>query len=360
MGLERRIREVAHEYPTARWQRDRMKLLVIGGTQFLGRHIAKQAVARGHEVTLFNRGNRPPPDGVTEVIHGDRNADLSALSGGNWHAVIDNIAFFPRQVTELAQALGDRVGHYTFVSTVSVYADQDRPGLHEGSSLLALDDPSTEEVTNDTYGALKAACEKALVDIFGGTSLIVRPGLIVGPDDPTDRFTYWPARVAKGGSFIAPVGPDMPAQWIDVRDLAAWMLDATEAALEGTFNAVSEPGRFTIGDVIYESMAASGSGAEPVWVPEEFLLEHGVGPFIEMPLWIPGDGTNFWRIDGSRAKAAGLTVRPAAETVGATLAWYRDTQRGEMRTGLEPEREARLLAEWRAKMADDGRSGNTE
>ena len=150
----------------------------------------------------------------------------------------------------------------------------------------------------------------------------------------------------------------MPAQWIDVRDLTTWMLDATEARLEGTFNAVSEPGRFTIGDVIGASLAASGSGAQPVWVSEEFLLENEVGPFIEMPLWIPGEGINFSRIDGSRAMATGLTGRPAADTVAATLAWYRETPRDQMRAGLNPGREAQLLAAWRAKMTGDGRSGD--
>lgn len=337
-----------------------MKLLVIGGTQFVGRHLVELAVARGHEVTLFNRGNRPAPAGVTQVIIGDRNRDLHLLADGSWDAVVDNVAYFPRQVTELASALGDRVGHYTLVSTVSVYADQEQPGLTEGSRLQQLDDPNTEEITNETYGGLKAACEKALVDIFGGTSLIVRPGLIVGPHDPTDRFTYWPVRVARGGEVLAPVGPDMPVQWIDVRDLASFTLDATEARLEGTFNAVCEPGRFTMGDVIDASLAVSGSEAKVEWVPEAFLLENDVGPFIELPLWIPGEGINFWRIDGSRAKAAGLTARPAADTVAATLAWYREEPRGEMRTGLKPEREAQLLAKWRAKMTGDGRSGNAE
>lgn len=332
-----------------------MKLLVIGGTQFVGKHLVGQAIARGHEVTLLNRGNRPAPEGVADVILGDRNSDLRLLEGRRWDAVIDNVAYFPRQVRELAQALGDSVDHYTLVSTVSVYADQDQPGLKEDSRVLQVDDPDIEEVTNETYGALKALCEKALVDIFGGTSLIVRPGLIVGPDDPTDRFTYWPARIARGGSFVAPVGPDMPAQWIDVRDLATWMLDATEARLEGTFNAVSEPGRFTIGDVVDASLAASGSAAHPVWVSEEFLLENEVGPFIEMPLWIPGEGVNFWRIDGSRAMAAGLTARRASDTVAATLDWYRESQRGELRTGLSPDREAQLLAAWQAKMQGDGR-----
>lgn len=337
-----------------------MKLLVIGGTRFIGRHLVSEAVARGHEVTLFNRGSLPAPDGVAEVILGDRDHDLEKLAGSSWDAVIDNVAYFPRQVRELASAVAGRARHYTLVSTVSVYAEQDKPGLNEDSALLELADPESEELTNESYGGLKVLCERELAANFPGRSLVVRPGLIVGPHDPTDRFTYWPARVAMGGAVLAPVGPEMPLQWIDVRDLATWMLDAAEAGLEGTFNAVSQAGRFTIGELLDASLTASGSGAEVVWAPESFLLEHEVRPFADLPLWIPADGIGFWHTDGSRAIAAGLKVRSVQDTVSATLDWYRSRLDPQLRVGLTREREAQLVDAWRAKMAGHGRVGDSD
>lgn len=337
-----------------------MKLLVIGGTRFLGRHLVSEAVAKGHEVTLFNRGSLPAPNGVAEVILGDRDHDLENLAGGSWDAVIDNVAYFPRQVRELAAAVAGRARHYTLVSTVSVYAEQDKAGLNEDSALLELADPESEELTNESYGGLKVLCERELAASFPGRSLIVRPGLIAGPHDPTDRFTYWPARISLGGAVLAPVGPAMPLQWIDVRDLATWMLDAAEAGLEGTFNAVSQAGRFTIGELLDASLAASGSGAEVVWAPESFLLEQEVRPFADLPLWIPADGTGFWHTDGSRAVAAGLKVRGVQDTVSATLDWYRSRLDPQLRVGLTREREVQLVDAWRAKMAGHGRVGGSD
>lgn len=337
-----------------------MKLLVIGGTRFIGRHLVSEAVARGHEVTLFNRGSLPAPDGVAEVTLGDRDHDLEKLAGGSWDAVIDNVAYFPRQVRELVAAVAGRARHYTLVSTVSVYAEQDKAGLNEDSALLELADPSSEELTNESYGGLKVLCERELAASFPGSRLVIRPGLIVGPHDPTDRFTYWPARVAMGGAVLAPVGPEMPLQWIDVRDLATWMLDAAEAGLEGTFNAVSQAGRFIIGELLDASLTASGSGAEVVWAPESFLLEHEVRPFADLPLWIPADGIGFWHTDGSRAIAAGLKVRSVQDTVSATLDWYRSRLDPQLRVGLTREREAQLVDAWRAKMAGHGRVGDSD
>lgn len=328
-----------------------MKLLVIGGSRFVGKHFVEEAVVRGHEVTLFNRGNNPPPGGVMATIEGDRNEHLDRLAGGRWDAVLDTSAYFPRQVRLATEVLGGRVGTYALVSTISVYADPTTPGLDEGSALIELDDPTTEEVTNETYGGLKVLCERALAETFAGGRLVVRPGLVVGPDDPTDRFTYWPVRIARGREVLAPVGPSLPVQVIDVRDLAAFMLGALESGTAGTYNAVSEAGRFDMGDVIRACLAASGSDAQVSWVSEAFLLEAGVGPFVELPLWIPGEHANLARLDVSRALAAGLRVRPLEETVEATLAWHRAQPERPWRAGLSLERERELLEAWRSHEA---------
>ena len=331
-----------------------MRILVIGGTQFVGKHFVEEAVRRGHDVVLFNRGSKPAPAGVERVITGDRNTDLARLGDGQWDAVVDTSAYFPRQVREAASFLEAKVERYLFISTISVYADQTAPNQDEGGGLSRLDDESadevTGEVTGETYGPLKVAAEEALAAVYpADRSLVVRPGIIVGPDDPTDRFTYWPIRVPEGGEVLAPGGPDLPMQWIDARDLARWLVASLEDELAGTFNAVSEAGRFTLGQVLDASLEASGSNAQITWVDEEFLLEQGVQPFADLPLWLPDPMANMWTVDASKARASGLRIGPVAETVEATLAWQQARGAPDLKFGMSAEREAAVLKAWRAR-----------
>ncbi len=319
-----------------------MQLLVLGGTRFLGRALVEDALARDHEVTLFNRGQTNPelfPE--AEKLRGDRTRDVSALAGREWDAVLDVATLLPRVVRLSVEALRGRVGRCAYVSSVSVYADQSRPPV-EGAPLLELEDPSDESI--ESYGALKAACERVVEDAFGEAATIVRPGLIVGPHDPTDRFTYWPVRVAAGGEVLAPGSPDDPVQFVDVRDLAAWILDLTERGAGGVFNATGESMPFQ--RLLDECRSVSGSDARFTWVPSETLLEAGVEEWMGVPLWIasPGwDAAN--RVVVERAIEAGLSFRPLPETIRDTLAWHAEREWPPAEgVGLSSERERELLA----------------
>lgn len=324
-----------------------MKLLILGGTVFLGRHTVEAAQARGHEVTLFNRGQHSPelfPD--VEKLRGDRDGDLSALKGRRWDAVIDPSGYVPRLVTDSARLLADAVEHYTFVSSLSAYASFAQQNQNEDAPLASMDDPTIEEITGESYGPLKVLSEQAAQTAMPGRVAVIRPGLIVGPHDPTDRFTYWPVRVAKGGSVLAPAPVDYPVEFTDVRDLAAWMVRVAEQRLTGVFNA-SGPGEVaTLGGLLETCRSVSNSAAEIVWADEEFLRENEVQPWSQLPLWI-GNGPEydgFSRFDGSRAAATGLTFRPVAETVAATLEWAQIRPADyTWRAGLTAEREAELL-----------------
>ena len=318
-----------------------MRLLVLGGTRFLGRALVEAALERGHEPTLFNRGRTNPGlfPGV-EKIHGDRAVDLSPLDGGEWDAVLDVATFLPRAVRRSVEALQSCVGRYVYVSSISAYADLSTPAV-EGAPLAELDDRDAEDVEH--YGALKAACEGIVAEAFGDRSLVVRPGLIVGPHDPTDRFTYWPRRVAEGGSVLAPAPPDQPVQFIDVRDLADWIVAATEDDLDGVYNATGDA--VTFEQLLEECRRVSGD-AEIVWVPSERLVAAGVGEWMELPLWIVApEYAAMHGTDVTKAKRAGLRFRPLRETIADTLAWdaVRETPRAEG-VGLAPERERELLA----------------
>lgn len=327
-----------------------MKLLILGGTVFLGRHIVPAALAQGHDVTLFNRGQHNPelfPQ--VEKLRGDRDGDLSALAGRRWDAVIDTCGYVPRIVRDSAELLADAVEHYTFISSISAYADFSQPGQDEHAPLAVMDDPSVEEVTGETYGPLKVLCERAAEAAMPGRVCVVRPGLIVGPHDPTDRFTYWPVRVARGGEVLAPAPPDYPVEFTDVGDLAEWCVALAAQGITGIFNASGPAQPTTLGDLLETSRTISGRDAEFVWVDEAFLRAQGVQPWSELPLWI-GSGpeyAGFSRFDTSRAVAAGLTFRPVAETVRATLDWAQSRPDDhQWRAGLAPEREAELLALW--------------
>lgn len=317
-----------------------MKLLVLGGPRFLGRAIADAALERGHQLTFFNRGQTNPelyPD--TERLVGDRTGDLDALAGREWDAVIDTCGYLPSVVRDSVEALSG-CGLYCFVSSVSVYADFSVPN-DEDSPVAALGELSADEVTNESYGALKALSEEAVREVFESRSLVVRPGLIVGPHDPTGRFTYWPHRVARGGEVLAPAPPDRVTQVIDVRDLAEWTVGLCEGGTRGTFNA-THPG-VALAQLLETCVEVSGSDARVTWVPDAFLLEHEVGEWMELPLWLADPAFSAAdRVDVSRAVTAGLEFRPLAETVRGTLE-LASTVDG---VGLTPEREATLLSAW--------------
>ncbi|MBN2501568.1 MAG: SDR family oxidoreductase [Anaerolineales bacterium] len=326
-----------------------MKLLILGGTRFLGRHLVEAALARGHEITLFNRGQSNPdlfPE--VETLLGDRDGGLDALAGRRWDAVIDTCGYLPRLVRASARALAETAAHYTFISSISVYADATLLGMDENAAVGVLADESVEEITHETYGPLKALCEREVQAAFPQGALIIRPGLIVGPHDPTDRLTYWVARLARGGQVLAPGDPDMPVQIIDARDLAEWNIRLVDGQVTGVFNATGPEQPLTMQAVITACRQAVGAPAEITWVSEEFLLEQQVTPFTEIPLWLPREVWGMLQVDISRALDAGLTFRPLSEIVADTLAWDRTlpTDRTWV-NGLKPERETELLAAWR-------------
>jgi 2'-hydroxyisoflavone reductase len=335
-----------------------MKLLILGGTVFLGRYLVEAALARGHELTLFNRGQHNPelyPE--VEKLRGDRDGDLQALRGRKWDAVVDTCGYLPRVVRASAELLANAVDHYTFISSISVYPHFRSLGLDESAPVATLGDPTTEEITGETYGPLKALCEQAAEQALPGRTLIIRPGLIVGPHDTSDRFTYWARRVAQGGEVLAPAHPDWHTQIIDVRDLAAWALRMVEQRRIGVYNATGPAYDLTIGDLLEVCRRVSASDARFTWVSEQFLLENEVGPWMELPLWMPlsdPDMLGFSDVSCAKAIAEGLSFRDLAETVRDMLAW--DTARAAradapsrptlLRAGLAPEREQALLQAW--------------
>ena len=340
-----------------------MKILVLGGTVFLGRHIVEHALARGHEVTLFNRGRHNPdlfPD--VEKLRGDRDGDLGGLTGRRWDAAIDTSGYIPRVVRATATALADAVNHYTFISSISVYADFRTPHMDERAPVGTLTDPTVEEVTGESYGPLKALCEQAAERALPGRTTVIRPGLIVGPDDNTDRFTWWPARAARGGEFIAPGAPRDPFQVIDARDLAAFTLNAVERNLTGTYNLVSDVNDFKFGELVQHSIASAKKRAKPAvapratWLPADFLEAQKVEPWSEMPVWLPasGDEAAFAGTSNAAARAQGLRIMPLARTVDDTLAWHLSRpaeERDKLKAGIAPEKEAAVLAAWKARPA---------
>src|SRR5215216_1419799 len=325
-----------------------MDVLILGGTGFLGRHLVEAALADGHRPTLYNRGLTEPglfPE--VEKIEGDRDGDLSPLLRRRWDAVIDTCGYVPRTVRASAGLLAGAVDHYTFVSSISVYPDAISPGADEEAPVQELPDPTVEEVTGETYGGLKALCERAAEEMMPGRVLNVRPGLISGPHDPTDRFTYWPRRIAAGGEVLAPDHKDRRVQYIDVRDLAAWIVKKSAEHRTGTYNATGPDYELRMGRLLEECETASAAGAELVWVSEDFLVENGVEPFTELPLWVPRDYAAILAIDCGKAIEAGLTFRPLAETIEDVLDWDRAGMAGRgPAASLRPQREQELLSAW--------------
>lgn len=322
-----------------------MRILVLGGTQFLGRHVVDAALEHGHQLTLFNRGRtRPELFHDVEKLRGDRDGDLEALTGRDFDAVVDTSGYVPRLVEQTIDALGT-IGHYTFVSTIGVYADLSSPPT-ESSSLKELQE-STED-WQEAYGELKVLCENVVRGRFPD-AFIPRPGLIVGPWDPTGRFTYWPARLADGGRALAPLPRGADAQVIDVRDLASWIVRAAEDRLAGTYNAVDRP---TTRETVLETCrAVAGAHAELVWVDPDFLHEHSIGEWMELPLWLYDPGfRSMLSVDPSAAFAAGLETRPLEETARDTLEWVQNGEApADPPAGLAREKEQAVLDEWFSK-----------
>jgi len=325
-----------------------LRLLVLGGTRFLGRHLVAQALERGHTLTLLHRG-RSGAALFPEAEHriADRNGELGALDGGEWDAVVDTCAFVPRQVRSAAGRLRGRVGRYLLVSSISVYAGFARPGPDEDAALATLPDPTTETVDGNTYGGLKALCEAALFDTLPGQALVARPGLIVGPHDPTGRFTWWLTRIARGGDVLAPGDPAAPVQFIDARDAAAWLLRQAETGMTGVYNLAGPAQPLTMGACLQAMVQVLQPQAHLHWLPEAFLLERGVAPWTELPLWVPAAEDGLHETVIAKALATGLQCRPLVQTIADTAAWARANDGPHKDIGLAPEREAELLAAWR-------------
>jgi 2'-hydroxyisoflavone reductase len=341
----------------------KLRLLVLGGTRFIGPHFVEQALAHGHQVTLFNRGKTNPGRvSNVEVLHGDRNGQLDSLKDRQWDAVLDTSAFVPRIVKLSAELLAPSVSHYVYVSSISAYATFAQAN-DETSPTGKMEDETVEKIDENTYGPLKVLCEQMAERIMPGKVTVLRPGLIVGPDDNTDRFTYWPARVARGGEVMAPGTRADEIQVIDVRDLAAFALRCIEQRTLGIFNLVSPVHTFTMGQLLDSCVAAAKSDASVTWVAAKFLAEQKVEGWSDMPVWVDavGDEAGFALTSAERAIAAGLNVRPLADTVRDTLAWHLSRpaeQQAKLKAGITPEREKEVLAAWHA--TQDKKEENAE
>lgn len=333
------------------------KILVLGGTGFLGPHFVRAALANGHTVTLFNRGKTNPElFADLEQLRGDREqGDLAALQGRAFDAIADTSGYVPAHVEATAKLFAETARHYQFISSISVYGafGERAETITEADPVATVDDADVAKVSTirqsmPFYGPMKARCEAAAEAAMPGRTCNIRPGLIVGPGDTTDRFTWWPVRIDRGGEVMAPGDPDGHVQFLDVRDLAEWMLHCVEQSVAGVFNANGFHGRVSMQDLLCACKCATSRDVTLTWASEEFLAENQVGPWMTMPLWIPREGRSF--VTNTRATAAGLRFRPIADTVRDTLHWAR-TERGDRpfaRTGLSAERERELLAKWHA------------
>ncbi|GMR17515.1 MAG: SDR family oxidoreductase [Gammaproteobacteria bacterium] len=336
--------------PLQQANRAALNILVLGGTGFIGPHMVSEALRRGHSVTLFNRGrsNRKLfPD--LQLLLGDRDAGLQALAGREWDAVIDNSGYVPRHVRDSAALLAPAVSHYLFVSTISVYASYAQPN-DETSPLATMPDESVEEVTPDTYGPMKALCEKqAAAEIAADRLTILRPTYICGPGDRTDRYTYWPVRTMRGGEMLWPGAPQHKIQIVDVRDLANFVIDCLEQKIAGIYNTVTPAGSFSMGQLLQDCAAVTAADMMPRWVDDAFIRRHAVAAAGGLPLWSParGDTASVAWINGERAVAQGLHNRPTRETARDTLRWWQTLpaeRRGRLQAGLSAEKEQQLLA----------------
>jgi 2'-hydroxyisoflavone reductase len=342
-----------------------LKILILGGTGFTGPHQVRYALARGHSITLFNRGKRPQDwPGEVEELVGDRNTgDVKALADREWDVCIDNPTSVPFWVRDAGKVLAGKVRHYIFISTISVYADNSQPGADETAKLAEYTGADIMKETRDSlmanmelYGPMKAASEAEAIKQFGADNVtIIRPGLIVGPGDETDRFSYWPVRIERGGEVLAPSkdGAD-PVQFIDARDLAEWTIRMAESRTLGTYNATGPDYEMSVAAMLYGIRAVTTQGANLTFVPSDFLAEQQVAPWGEMTVWVPGEGetAGFSRVSVSKAVAAGLSFRPLATTAADTLTWFHaqpPERQAALKAGLKPEREAEVLAAWKAR-----------
>ena len=331
-----------------------LRILILGGTSFIGPQQVRYALARGHTITLFNRGKTNPhlfPE--VEKLRGDRDNDIEALKGRDWDVVIDNHPSIPRWVRMTAQLLKEHAELYLFVSSISVYADNSIIGQDETGGVIELQDPTIEEVRGDTYGGLKALCEQEAQRAFPGRTTIVRPGLIVGPGDRSDRFTYWPVRIDRGGEVMAPGDPTDPTQIIDVRDLGEWMIRMVEERHAGVYNATGPIRPLQMAEMLYGIKAVTGGDVRFTWVNADFLSARGVRAWSHMPTWVPprGEMEGFSRYSIRRALEKGLTFRPLAVTARETLDWHYsrpEERRKNLRAGLSAAREREVLADWHA------------
>ncbi|MFW5714016.1 MAG: epimerase [Brevefilum sp.] len=334
-----------------------MKVLILGGKRFLGIALVEALLQAGHTPTLFNRGlTNPELFPKVKNIIGEREGDLSALKRRKWDAVIDTSGFVPRIVKQSAAFLSGRCQSYTFISSISVYKDFKQPDIDENYPLAQLVDPSDEDYTADSYGPLKALCEYEIQQNFDGPVLVFRPGLIVGPNDPTDRFTYWPWRVSLGGKILAPAPPSSSLQFIDVRDLASFIIKSIEKKREGVYNVTGPKKPATFGSLLVACREASFSDASFVWAGEPFLLNEGVSPWTDLPLWVPSSDpgfTGFYNINISKALKANLTFRPLSETVTDTLAWLKTRPESKkLKVGMDIARETELLIKYQKEQED--------
>ena len=320
-----------------------LKILILGGTHFLGLHLTEELVNRGHEVTLFNRGTRKI-DFPVEQLQGDRDGDLEALRGHHWDAVIDTSGHLPRIVEQSAQMLENATHHYVFLSTIGVYKDFKVSSIDEFYPLATLADSTTEEISEASYGALKALCEAKVQQYFPNRSLIIRSGLLIGPYDQTDRFTYWVRRVARGGTILAPA--HQQAQFIDARDLAKWIVSMIERRATGIYNATGQSRN--LDEVLHECQNVAGHQDPIVWIDEKFLIEHNVQDWVELPLWLSSQRfmPGFSKINSNKAFRAGLQIRPLSKTISSILEWDMTRKETELHAGLDPQKEAKLLEIW--------------
>jgi 2'-hydroxyisoflavone reductase len=339
-----------------------LRILILGGTGFTGPYQVRYALERGHQVTLFNRGRRSLDwPAAVEELTGDRDiGDLSALHDREWDVCIDNPTSVPHWVRDVGKVLAGKVGQYIFISTVSVFDDTSQPGLDEAAALVPYQgsDAMAETMADlranlRLFGPLKALSEREAEIQFPGIATVIRPGLIVGPGDASDRFTYWPVRISRGGDVLAPGDGSDPVQFIDARDLAEWTIRIAEQRAFGIFNATGPDYELRTDAMLHGIRAVTTAGARLVWVPAEFLAEHGVSPWSQLPAWVPGrgDSAGFSRVSNAKALAAGLTFRPLATTAADTLEWFRSQpeERQTLRAGISAEREAEVLAAWRAR-----------
>lgn len=329
-----------------------LRILILGGTGFIGPHMVREALRRGHEVELFNRGRTDSdlfPDLTLHV--GDRNNGLGALEGGSWDVVVDNSGYVPRHVEDSAKLLAPVVSQYVYISTISVYSDFSQP-VDEDTAVGTLEDPTAEEVTGETYGPLKALCEQRVISEIGANrTTVLRPTYICGPGDRTDRYTYWPVRTLRGGAMLWPGTPDDDIQIIDVRDLAVFTMDCLEKKIAGVFNTVTPKGSFKMGELLEDCLAVTAADTTPTWVSAQFLKGQDN---VVLPIWEDPDGESarLLTVDGSRAAAAGLKNRPTRETARDTIAWWKTLppeRTATLKAGPSAEREAELLALWHGR-----------